>query len=914
MSSHPKTPKRRPTTGEAEREFEPSAEQGATIDGRPVVPLKGETILSAARRFGIEIPTLCYSADLPPEGGCRVCLVETRPGGGYEAACHTPLRSGMQVRTASAKLDQLRHDILGLMAEALPAASSSKSKGTGEWASLLKQFNVESFNGADSLAVPDIDDSHPYLRFDVSRCITCRRCLNACEHIQGQFVYGMEHRGPDTRLIFGPGRDFALSACTACGACVDHCPSGAITDRDRMGGEATQQTTDSTCGYCGVGCQVRVEAADGRVLRIAPVPGAAANHDHLCAKGRYAHAWHRSPERLTHPLLRKGDNLVEVSWDEALAWAAERLQSIHREHGPGALAAISSSRSTNEAGYLLQKLFRAVFGSNNVDCCARVCHSSTALALQTVTGTGAASASYVDIERAKLIVIAGSNPTEAHPVVGARIKQAVLGGAKLIVIDPRRIELAEYADLHLQLRPGTNVALFNGLVKSLLDQGLQDRAYVDERTEGLDELLAFVAKLELKRIAETTGVPLDAILSAARMMGATGPTLFVHGLGLSELTQGTASVMTLCNLGMLTGSIGKPGAGMLPLRGQNNVQGNADMGGMPSHVTGYQPLADPEVRARLEREWGSAPPPEAGLTIPEMFDAAIEGRVRAMWIQGEDVAQSEPHQGRTLEALEKLELLIIQDPFLCETAKYADLILPACGTLENDGTYTSGERRIQRVRPAVPAPGEARQDWIVVRDTARALGHSWDYESPADVMDEIARVAPRLFGGVSYDRLGRDGIQWPCHGPHHAGTETVHADGFLRGKGRLVSIDYAPSPEVCSEGFPLLLVTGRILQQYNVGTMTRRTPNQELAPDDVLEIHPDDFSRLGFTAGGRARIESRWGETEAPVRASARIAPGTLFLSFHQPESAANRLIGPHVDPLSKCPEYKVTAVRAAPA
>ncbi len=515
---------------------------------------------------------------------------------------------------------------------------------------------------------------------------------------------------------------------------------------------------------------------------------------------------------------------------------------------------------------------------------------------------------------AQSIVIAGANPTEAHPIVGARIKQAVRRGARLIVIDPRRTELAEWADLHLALKPGTNVALFNALAAELLRADLIDHAYVDTRLEGLAELQEFVADLDLNVVAEVCGVDARDIKSAATLIGETAPVLFVHGLGLSELTQGTSSVMTLCNLGMLTGSIGKPGGGMLPLRGQNNVQGNADMGAVPNLFTGYRPMNDPDVRAHVESIWGKLPPEKPGLTIPEMIDAAADGSIRALWIQGEDVAQSDPNQTHVLAALEKLDLLVVQEIFMTGTAEHAHLVLPSAASLEQDGTFTSGERRIQRVRQAVPPPGEARPDWLAVRDVANALGADWDYPDPAAVMDEIARVAPHMFGGVSYARLGNDGLQWPCPDPDHAGTSRVHEDAFIRGRGQLVSIEHVPSPEHDVDGYPLLLITGRVLQQYNVGTMTRRTPHVDLVGQDWLEINPEDAARSGINDSANVRLASRYGTAEFKAKLTTRVEPGMLFLSFHFPESRTNVLTSPHVDPDSKCPEYKVTAVRMAPA
>jgi len=566
------------------------------------------------------------------------------------------------------------------------------------------------------------------------------------------------------------------------------CPSAAITDRDRAEEPAPEARTRSTCGYCGVGCQVEIGTAAGRVVRIDAVPAAAVNRGHLCAKGRYAHAWQRAPDRLTRPLLRRGEGFEPVSWETALGFVADRLDAIHRAHGPDALGVLTSSRSTNEAAYLLQKLFRVRFGTNHVDCCARVCHASTAQALRSVLGTGAASAHYDDIEQARAIVVAGANPTEAHPVIGARILQRVRAGARLFVIDPRRTELAALAHHHLALRPGTNVALLNALAQVLVDEMRVDRAYVASRCEGFDALADFLRSLSLEEAGRCTGVAPGAIRAFARELAASGPALFVTGLGLSEQTQGVASVRALCNLALLTGAVGPPGAGLLPLRGQNNVQGNADMGAMPDLLTGYQPVADPAVRAHFAALWGAPPPSHAGHTLPELLDDAVAGHLRALWVQGEDLAQSDPNQSHVLAALERLELLVVQELFLTDTARRAHVVFPAAGVLEQSGTFTNAERRVQRVRPALAPPGEARPDWQIIQSAAQALGLAWRYRDPGEVLDEIARAAPASFGGLALDRLDGDGIQWPCPSLDHPGTPRLHVERPLRGRAQLSEV------------------------------------------------------------------------------------------------------------------------------
>jgi formate dehydrogenase major subunit len=904
-----------------------------TIDERPVADSTGQTILQAAHMVGIEIPAMCHSMGLAPEGACRMCLVEVEGSPRPVAACHTPIARGMNIRTATPALEALRRGLLELMLSEHAAATFAPTAVGNPFERLLARYGVAGsafgFPAGNGRGTPvsandpalsegptSIDASHTYLRYDRSLCINCRQCLNACEQVQGQFVYGIEGRGARARLIFGPTERFADSPCVACGACADRCPTGAVSDRDRRPFKPARRSVDTTCGYCGVGCQLRVETEGDAVLRVEGVSSAAVNRGHLCVKGRYAHAYVRNPGRLTTPLLRDGDSFRPVSWTEATAWAARKLTELRDRHGPDCLGVLTSARSTNEAAYLLQKLFRTTIGTNNVDCCARVCHASTAVALHRATGTAAGTASFDDVERARCIVVAGSNATEAHPVVGARIKQAALRGTPLSVIDPRRIELAEYAQLYVPVRPGTNVPLFNAVAKLLIEQRLYDAEYVAARCEGFDHLAAFLKQRPLSELAEPTGVGVQVIEHVARQIGHLRPVLFVHGIGLSELTQGTDAVMTLINLGMLTGSIGRPGAGMLPLRGQNNVQGNVDMGATPSRVTGDQRLDAPDVRDRLVVAWGKAPPSRPGLKLPEMLEAAARGALRGLWVQGFDLAQSMNCESRTLEALRRLELVIVQDIFFCELCRFAHLVLPAAAGLEQEGTFTNAERRIQLVRPVLPPPGDARQEWRLVCDVARSLGENWNYASAADVMDEIARVAPDSFGGVSHRRLSGDGLQWPCPTPEHPGTATVHASGFVRGRGRLTIVDYLPSPEQTDAAYPYLLITGRRLEHFNVGTMTRCTPAQELGGSDVLDVHPDDATREGIADGAYVEVVSRWGAARMRARHSSRVQPRMLFLTFHHPQTRANALTSPYVDPQSKCPEYKLTAaaIRALPA
>ncbi|MBI2962837.1 MAG: formate dehydrogenase subunit alpha [Deltaproteobacteria bacterium] len=872
------------------------------VNGREVEA--AETLLDACRAAGAEVPALCDDARLSPGGHCRACLVEA--DGRFVAACTTPARDGMRVLTDSERLRAYRRD-LGELLLAESAAGGRAGELAAGWGATGERY-------ARSAPARPRDDSHPYLRIDLDRCVLCRLCERACAEIQGQFVYAFEGRGATTRLAWGAER-FAESGCVSCGGCAVVCPSGAILDVDREKGSGVfspEKTPDpffhavrTTCGYCGVGCQLDVHVAGGRVARIDGTAEAAVNRGHLCGKGRYAHAFVRHPERLTSPLVRRGGRLEPAAWEEAIALVARELARLR-----GAVAGLSSSRCTNEENYLFQKWFRAGLGTNDVDCCARVCHAPSAAGMRESFGTGAATNSLGDIERADLLLVVGANVTEAHPVTGARVKQAVLRGAKLVVVDPRRTELAAIADLHLRVRPGGNVALFNALACAVVEAGLVDRSFVAERAEGWEDYEPFIRRQTPEALEGVTGVPAPVVRRAAALYASARRPMMMHGLGVTEHYQGSEAVSCLCNLAVLAGALGRPGVGVNPLRGQNNVQGAADMGCEPSLLPGYQRVDDPAARARCEAAWGRALPARPGRRLPQMYAAARRGEIRGMFLFGEDVVQTDPDSRRTREALERLELLVVQELFLSETARLAHVVLPGASALEKDGTFTNGERRIQRVRAALPPLPGSRPDIEILAALMRASGCPQPTADPAAVMDEIARLAP-IYAGVCYARLEGDGLQWPVPDASSPGTPILHRTTFPRGRAQLCRVEFVPSPGF---GGALTLVTGRVLEHYNAGTMTRRTPNRVLRPDDRLEIHPRDAAARGIADGAPVRIRSAYGEARARARVSEQVPAGVVFLSFHYPETAANAVTGDVRDRRSDCPEYKVTPVEIAPA
>lgn len=883
-----------------------------SINNRLVVASPGDTVQSAAQKAGIAIPGLCLSDHLKPFGSCRLCLCEVEGQAGMPASCTTPVREGMVVRTESERLNRLRRNIVELYLSEQPAERAPEPL---QW--LAKSLGLRQVRYPQpSTRLDVVDRSNPFFTFDNAACISCARCVRACDEIQGTYALTMVHRGFESRPVAGAAslagesEGFASSNCVSCGACVKECPTDALMEKTIAEQGPPNRTVRTTCAYCGVGCTFEVGVRNDRILSMVPADDGPSNQGHACMKGRFGWTYNDAPDRLRAPLLRQGGRWVEISWSAALDRIAQEWSRIKETYGTDALAAISSSRGTNEENYLFGKFMRCVVGSNHIDNCARVCHSATVTGMMETLGASAATNSIQDVDQAKLIMVVGANPTESHPVVGARIKRAVRRGVPLIVIDPRRTELARMADLHLQLHPGTNVALLNGLGHVIAKERLIDQAFVGERTEGLDDWLKTVEDCTPERMARITGVPAHLIAEAARLYAKSGGSMAVHGLGMTEHRWGSHGVIALVNLALATGNIGKPGSGINPLRGQNNVQGASDVGCLPTYFAGYQPLTDPALAAVHLAVTGRPLPQARGMKTPDMWDAALAGTLKSLWIIGYDVAQTDPNLKKVHAALKNLEFLIVQDLFLSETAKLAHLVIPGASFLEKDGTFTNLERRIQRIRKVVEPPGGVLPDWQVVCEVSARMGYPMRYGHPSAIMDEIAQLAP-MFAGVSYDRLeGPEGLQWPVPSKEHPGTSLMHERSFPKGKARFVAVDYLPPGESPTESYPLVLITGRILQHYNCGAQTRRTEIMRVVDTDVLEMHAVDAARLDLHDGEMVRLVSGRGEARLPVMVSGRVQPGELFTSFHFPDTDLNQLLSSSADESSKCPEYKVSTVR----
>lgn len=893
-----------------------------TIDGQNISVPPGTSVMHAAALLDTAIPKLCATDSLEPFGSCRMCMVEIDGHRGYPASCTTPVSPGMVVRTQSEKLAKLRRGVMELYISDHPLdCLTCSANGNCELQTVAGQVGLREvrygMDGANHLQDKK-DVSNPYFDYDPSKCIVCNRCVRACEETQGTFALTIAGRGFESRVSPAGGTDFLGSECVSCGACVQACPTATLMEKSVIQWGQPERSVITTCAYCGVGCSFRAELKGNQLVRMVPDKNGQANHGHSCVKGRFAWGYATHPDRITKPMIRRSidEPWQEVSWEVALNHAASEFRRIQQKYGRDAVGGITSSRCTNEETYLVQKLVRAAFGNNNVDTCARVCHSPTGYGLKQTLGESAGTQSFDSVMQADVVLVIGANPSDAHPVFASQLKRRLREGAQLIVIDPRRIDLVDAiharAAHHLALRPGTNVAMLNALAHVIVTEGLLDEDFVAARcdSEAFGHWRHFVAQPEHapEAMAAVCGVAADDIRAAARLYARADNAAIYYGLGVTEHSQGSTSVMAIANLAMATGNIGREGVGVNPLRGQNNVQGSCDMGSFPHEFPGYRHVSDDVVRAEFEQAWGVSLHNEPGLRIPNMFEAALDGSFKALYCQGEDIAQSDPNTQHVTAALSAMECVVVQDIFLNETAKFAHVFLPGSSFLEKDGTFTNAERRISRVRKVMdPLGGKA--DWEVTVALAQALGYAMDYRHPSEIMDEIARLTP-TFNGVSYAALERHGsLQWPCNAAAPDGTVTMHIGEFVRGKGRFMITRYVPTEERVNSRFPLLLTTGRILSQYNVGAQTRRTGNVAWHEEDQLEIHPADAENRGIVDGDWVGVASRAGETVLRAKVSERVAAGVVYTTFHFPESGANVITTDNSDWATNCPEYKVTAV-----
>ena len=892
------------------------------IDGRPVTVAAGTSVMRAAAQAGVQVPKLCATDSLEAFGSCRLCLVEIEGRRGTPASCTTPVEPGMKVATQSARLAKLRRGVMELyMSDHPPDCRSCAAGGECELQEMAGVVGLDDlrygYAGASHLDAAK-DESNPYFQFDPAKCIVCSRCVRACAEVQGTYALTIEGRGFASKVAAG-GTDFLHSECVSCGACVQACPTDSLVEKSIVEKGQPEHSVLTTCGYCGVGCTFKTEMQGTEVIRMVPYKDGQANHGHSCVKGRFAWGYATHQDRILKPMLRAKitDPWQEVSWEEAIGYAAGEFKRIQAKYGQDSIGGITSSRCTNEETYLVQKMVRAAFRNNNVDTCARVCHSPTGYGLKATFGTSAGTQDFDSVEYADVIVVIGANPTEAHPVFASQMKRRLRQGAKLIVVDPRQIGLVKaphvQADYHLALQPGTNVAVINALAHVVVTEGLLDEAYVKQRCDpaAFELWRKFIAeeRNSPESMSTITGVPAADLRAAARLYATGGNAAIYYGLGVTEHSQGSTMVMGMANLAMATGNIGRRGVGVNPLRGQNNVQGSCDMGSFPHEFSGYRHISEDATRHAFEQAWNVALQAEPGLRIPNMLDAAVEGTFKALYIQGEDIAQSDPNTKHVTAGLAALECVVVQDLFLNETAMYAHVFFPGSSFLEKDGTFTNAERRIGPVRKAIP-PMAGLADWEVTMALSNALGYPMHYDHPSEIMDEIARLTP-TFAGVSYEKLDRLGsVQWPCNEKAPEGTPVMHVGGFVRGQGRFMLTEFVPTDERTTGRFPLILTTGRILSQYNVGAQTRRTPNNVWHREDVLEIHPFDAEHRGIRHGDLVALASREGEITLRADVTERIQPGVVYTTFHHAVTGANVVTTEFSDWATNCPEYKVTAVQ----
>jgi formate dehydrogenase major subunit len=895
-----------------------------TVDDREVAVPEGTSVLRAAALAGVSIPKLCATDQLEAFGSCRMCLVQIEGMKGLPASCTTPVAAGMKVTTQNKQLADVRRNVMELYISDHPLdCLTCPANGHCELQDMAGVVGLREvrygYEGANHLKA-EKDESNPYFTFDPSKCILCSRCVRACDEQQGTLALTIQARGFESKVAASQNDSFMDSECVSCGACVQACPTATLSEKSLIDKGQAEHSIVTTCAYCGVGCSFRAEMKGEELVRMVPNKDGHANHGHSCVKGRFAIGYATHPDRIVKPMIRAqiSDPWREVSWEEAIAYAASELKRIQAKYGRDSIGGITSSRCSNEETYLVQKLIRAAFGNNNVDTCARVCHSPTGYGLKQTLGESAGTQNFDSVMKADVIFVIGANPTDGHPVFASQMKRRLRQGAHLIVADPRRIDLVRTphiaADYHLSLRPGTNVALLNSLAHVIVTEGLVKEDFVRARCEvdSFEKWRAFVgeARQSPEALEAVTGVPAASVRAAARLYAAAENGAIFYGLGVTEHSQGSTAVMGIANLAMATGNVGREGVGVNPLRGQNNVQGSCDMGSFPHEFPGYRHVSDDAVRHAFEADWGVSLHAEPGLRIPNMFEAALDGDFKGLYIEGEDIAQSDPNTQHVTAALTSMECIIVQDLFLNESAKFAHVFLPGSSFLEKDGTFTNAERRISPVR-RVMKPKSGYADWEITQLLSNALGYPMNYTHASQIMDEIARLTP-TFTDVSYELLDKVGsVQWPCNAAHPQGTPTMHVGEFVRGKGKFLLTEYVPTREKVNAKYPLILTTGRILSQYNVGAQTRRTENSRWHDEDRLEIHPHDAEQRGISEGDWVGIASRAGETVLRARVTERVQPGVVYTTFHFPESGANVITTDNSDWATNCPEYKVTAVEA---